>query len=277
MTLLSGIASSISSIIIEPWNIIPFIVFCVSLPFVFIQILGILLNVSDNTRMILNNMSCIVAPKDNSHLMSELNELLDTDINIKKLLIICYGTRGYAEIVPKIDKGYCANKKIDVEVMICCPNSNLLMAENDKVMINNIKNEIQSNRIKFYHSFYPPSVRACVVYNKSGCPIWCCTQIYSYQKNSTPSAEYEEFFSIVTRGSKDYEQLMTEMDKQINGEFNRLKKQSLLNGCFNECKGEECKHLQPKPEESKSKFRWKILNSFWSFLKRISNKNEFIK
>jgi hypothetical protein len=238
-TFVSGAIAAATSGIGGATTIITILVFCTFLTTILFQILVFLSSVKGNLTKLEMEYSSLVDPSGKERLRLELHELVEQREDVGKLLIICYGTGGYHGIITKIDDGGFKNPDAEIDVMVCCPDSGFCINSKDCDEIKNVVNDIKSKKVRFKYSKTPTSVRACVVYDKKGKPMWCCTQIYSYKFGE--KAKYDKFHSIVCR-EKDNPVLMKQLREQIESEFERLSL-SCIKNCNAVC--DKCGETKP--------------------------------
>ena len=74
--------------------------------------------------------------------------------------------------------------------------------------------------IDIFLSKYLPTIRGCIVYDKSNKAIWNCLQFYSFSSSTVSSARYCDFYALV--GTKDNVSLLNINKEIIEKEFDRL-------------------------------------------------------
>jgi len=198
-----------------------FIVFGLSLTTSLLQIISHLEIIEEGIKCERRLSSCIKL--DHEAVRATLHQLLLADNEkTRRLLIICYGTGGYDGVISATYKGvYGANLSLDV--LLCCPDDpTKCVKDDDKKLIQDLMKSNAVKNITFHKSKNLPPIRACVLYDKQDKPVWCCTQVYSYDKSYTgPGARFQDFFAITEHASINNEQV-EDMERQIVKAFMRL-------------------------------------------------------
>ena len=230
-TFITGIATSIlNALFYGDWFFyVVFGLFLLSVSTIFIQILISTHDIKDFIKNTENNKSGLLGPEHTATAQNELEELInDHHSKIKKIIIICYGTSGYGDVINKFIKGTYENanknvKNIQLDVMLCSPDAVFLGSARDKSKIEAQAREINNNkRIELFYSKFLPTIRCCAVYDNRDKPIWNCIQNYGYTSEShTSSAVYADSFALV--GRENNPRLLEINNNCIKKEFERLK------------------------------------------------------
>ncbi len=233
-TIVTGMLTAILTIIQEKHPILAAVLMCIFFASLSLLLVEILIGINKNSELVESlsiNQSGILLPEMAARAQSELVSLLnDLNSNIDSLLIICYGTSGYGEIIDNINyKKYAiqenTSNSIKLEVVVSSPNVVFGDKNNDKNRIEQLVNSINNNPdISVYYAKTPPTIRGCVVYDKKKQPIWSCLQTYCYGKEYSNSAYFQNSYTIVGRPENQY--LLKNNNKIITKEFQRLKESS---------------------------------------------------
>jgi len=190
----------------------------------------------------------------------DLKTQIDTRINSNKvdhITIICYGTSGFDDLIHDLNS---KPSSITVDILVCSPDSDyILYKEEDKPKIENIINICKYNsKITLIKSLIPPTIRACILYNKDKEPIWASIQTYYFEDNKDYSSfNYRKFYAVVA--DEENYQLLKEMKIVINDEFERLNKFSLKRQGLNDNQIKAVLHCCKKKKITQKEYQ-KITN-----------------
>lgn len=168
--------------------------FYISLSVVLVQIMLQITGLTKSVDYIRENVSSeqsVVFPKDKANVDKMLQDALSND-KAKKVKIICYGTNKYGKIIEQIIDEYKNIKQLDI--IVCSPDCQLFSPyENDSERIKRTLKEIYNDfqdqcqrdkksgakrKLNIYCSTVPPTIRASVIYDDLGHPLWCTMQPY---------------------------------------------------------------------------------------------------
>lgn len=168
--------------------------FYISLSLVLVQLMLQLTGLTRTADYISENVSAqqsVVFPKDKATVDKMMQDALSSD-RAKKVKIICYGTNKYGKIIEQIIDEYKNIRQLDI--IVCAPDCSLFDPfENDceriKRTLKETYNEFQEQlskekrgvakrKLNIYCSSIPPTIRASVIYDDLGNPMWCTMQSY---------------------------------------------------------------------------------------------------
>lgn len=233
------ITTFVTGILTSLFNMLPinkiylYVSFCLFLVAISLDIIQILVAVLKNQYMLEDIMfreKNIYLPDNNDVATRTLGDILNNEKEdyvdkISKVLIICYGTSGYNEIIDKINEGV-FKQKIDLDVMFCHPDKVYEGSTHDKnQIIDRIKTYSENSKIKIYLSKEIFTYRGCLVYDNKDKVIWSCLQTYCFSNESNLfySAKYRNSYSIV--GDLKYNDYLISNQKIIEKVFNDLKQE----------------------------------------------------
>jgi hypothetical protein len=199
------------------WSAGILIAFLISISLVILQILFALLQNTESINSMLFSKSNIIMPDKSIDIRIKLEDLIGKDKEFT-LKIICYGTSGYNGIVEKISEP--KNKKVKAYVVVYDPQKRTHLYEKDKSTIINLITKAENENVVFHRSEILPTIRACVVYDGTKKPVWCCLQTYCYEAHFY-TADYEKVPAIFADQDNNVK-LLDLMEKIISGEFERL-------------------------------------------------------
>jgi hypothetical protein len=232
-TLITALNASIANNYEGPYKSISIIAFMLGVGLIILQLVISNYFINDinksshkiiqELKEIIKRNETLILPKNYISLSNEICALIQTK-EVKKIIIICYGTNGFEEIIPKLKKED-GNLSIQTNVLICSPESKYILSEanKDRETIRDLINDNKTDNITFTESPVPPTMRACMLYDAEEEPIWSSIQTYYYNYDiECNSFDYRDSFTIVAK--KDGSNiLLKEMDEIIEKEFKRLK------------------------------------------------------
>ena len=171
----------------------------------------------------IENTKSIISPKKYISLTHEIMQLIENN-KVNNIKIICYGTSGFDDLIPQLNKKYKNNQNLQIttNVLVCSPTSKYILHKGDKQVIKDlIKDNRIVGKINFVESIIPSTLRACILCDENNNPIWSSMQTYYYNCDTNKhSFDYQSFYTIIAR--KDNFSLLKEMQEIIEEEFKRL-------------------------------------------------------
>lgn len=199
----------------------------------------------------------IVSHMSFDNLKSEITNRIENN-EVNSIRLICYGTSGFGGLIPDLN-----NKKPDIKVnmLLCSPDSELIIYKEDIPLIKNVIGICKENdKINIVKSLIPPTIRACVLYDKSKAPIWASIQIYYFENDQKHNSfNYQKFYAVVADEERN-PRLLKEMDKVIKDEYKRLIKFSSEKQGLNENQTKAVLHCSEENKITKKQYK-KIVTS----------------
>ena len=157
----------------------------------------------------------------------EVLMMISGDSPVRTVKIICYGTGSFGGAMTAL----CNNPQIKASAVVCSPDIDIFGHKGDQVTlrinINDMQNTNNLTTIETYEIPFNPTIRAVVMYDYHGNPVWCAMQpYYLYLDNENKYLRGEGHSpAIVLRDKKSPS--MKKFADAIDDEFKRLKKISL--------------------------------------------------
>jgi hypothetical protein len=192
----------------------------------------------------INRNENIIPPGKRVDDSNEIWDLINSR-EVHSMTIICYGTSGFDGIIPQLYSSR-ADLTVKTDILVCSPDSDYILFPDDKVKIQELIDKNSADNIIFTKSPVPSTIRACILYDNSGNPIWSSIQTYYYNYDvKHHSFDYRNSFTIVAK--KDGSSiLLNEMDKIIKTEFKRLKDFELKKEGLNDNQIEIVRYIEEK-------------------------------
>ena len=203
---------------------------------------SIIEEIKDNT---IRNRNLLLPKNPNDEvrikgLKSKILEVINQG-NVHYIKIICYGTRGFDGLISDLKQ-----KNILTDVLMCSPYSKQILYDGDGKEIEKTEKENNVDHICFKKSSVPPTIRACVLYNKDKRPLWSSIQSYYFNYDSeNHSLDYRSSFAVIASEEDNYK-LLKEMDVIIKEEFDRLKNFDLKKEGLNDGQIKTVRHIEEK-------------------------------
>lgn len=195
----------------------------------------------------------IVSHMSFDNLKPEITNRIENN-EVNSIRLICYGTSGFGGLIPDLN-----NKKPDIQVnmLLCSPDSELIIYKDQDIP--QIKNVIsickENDKINIVKSLIPPTIRACVLYDKSKAPIWASIQTYYFENDKKHNSfNYQKFYAVVADEERN-PRLLKEMDKVIKDEYKRLIKFSSEKQGLNENQTKAVLHCSEENEITKKQYK----------------------
>jgi len=153
----------------------------------------------------------------------EVLMMISGDSPVRTIKIICYGTGLFGGVMTAL----CNNPQIKASAVVCSPDIDIFGHKGDQVTLKNsikeMKNTNNLTAIETYEIPFTPTVRAVVMYDYHGNPIWCAMQpYYIYLDNEDKYLRGEGYSPAVVMRDKNSPSMKKFADA-INDEFERLK------------------------------------------------------
>jgi len=162
-------------------------------------------------------LESVVFPKNVASVNKRIEDVLNTG-KASKVQIICYGTNRFGRIVDGI---MTTHTSASLEIIVCSPDVVILNDDSDSTtIVSNIKEMIKYPNIKLLASSVPPTIRACLVLDKSNNPVWCSLQPYYIFKDSTRIFRGENFSPAIV--ADEDSSILADLSFSFNNEFERL-------------------------------------------------------
>jgi predicted transcriptional regulator len=277
-TIYTLVTAIIAAIVNKIWTGTPFetisiILFMIGVCTIIVQLIIFSYDIHDghkSSHRIIEDINDNTNRHKNLFLPKELEKLsLKTDIlglveknEVHYIMIICYGTGGFDDLIPVLKRRIERKEKpaIITEVLVCSPTSKFLLFPEDERAINDVINDNEiSNSIIFKKSPVPPTIRACVLYDKDKKPLWSSIQSYYFNYDvKRHSLDYRNSFAVIAQKDNNYK-LLEEMESIIKEEFERLINFDLKKEGLNANQIKAVRHVEEKGEITKDDYM-KIYN-----------------
>lgn len=165
--------------------------FYISLSLILVQLMLQLFDVRrgmGNLQERISSEDNVIFPKNASDVNKSMQDALSNP-RASHVKIICYGTSKYGKIIDQIIDQYYNISQLDI--IVCSPDCELFSPnESDSVRIRQMLSETyayfskenekvkKKRKINLYCSLIPPTIRASVVYDIKGNPMFCTCQSY---------------------------------------------------------------------------------------------------
>ena len=165
----------------------------------------------------------VVFPNRGRHgINARIEELMKLNPNAF-MKVICYGTNKYGRIIEDAITNF---HNIKVDVVVCSPSVEMFGKNQDRAkMFENINDMLKAPNVTVMISDIPPTIRAVMMYDKSGIPLWCSIQPYFIFMKEQRMFRGEAYApAIVSDVENNF--ILSDMEHYFNLEFKRLQDSS---------------------------------------------------
>ena len=261
LTILFAIISFIAIQVQHKLMIVSIVIFLIGISLIILQLIVFnyqihsRVSVFDEIKEHVKRSNNIKSHTSFDNLKTEITTRIENS-EVGKIRIICYGTSGFGNLIHDLN-----DKKSDIKVsiLVCSPDSeHIRYRDEDVPQIKKVIKICQENKnIKIRKSLIAPTIRACVLYDKSKNPnpIWASIQTYYFENDKNyNSLNYRKFYAVVADEEKSLK-LLQEMDKVIKDEFDRLIKFTLKEQKLNDNQIEGALHCSKYNRITKKEYK----------------------
>jgi len=164
------------------------------------------------------NEDNIIFPERKAYLHN-LMEMKISDSRAKKVKIICYGAGKYGKIIEEIIQVF---RHIELEVVAYSPYGNFFGVESERRYLeDSIMTMVKAPNVKVFLSEILPTIRASLICDERGSPLFCTTQPYYIYNAPFALVRGDGFTASIVADESDL--IINKMEELFMQEFVRLK------------------------------------------------------